>query len=77
MTREGTPKEEAFGKIYMMDSRGLLVKSRDNLTEHKLQFAQVTNSFFFKVLNSNIYIIITLTLYLDPLLITSEFVEDI
>ena len=41
MEKEGVPKAEAYKKIFMLDSRGLLVKSRTNLTSHKLPFAKV------------------------------------
>ena len=41
MEKEGLPKAEAYKKVFMLDSRGLLVTSRTNLTEHKLPFAKV------------------------------------
>lgn len=41
MVKEGDTIEEARSKIYMMDSRGLVVTSRKDLTEHKLHFAKV------------------------------------
>ena len=41
MTKEGTSLEDAYSKIFMLDSKGLIVKSRANLTEHKLHFAKV------------------------------------
>ena len=41
MEKEGVPKSEAYKKIFMMDSRGLLVTSRTNLSEHKIPFAKV------------------------------------
>jgi len=40
MEKEGLPKAEAYKKIFMMDSRGLLVSSRTDLTDHKLPFAK-------------------------------------
>lgn len=40
MVKEGDTIEEARGKIYMMDSRGLVCTSRKDLTEHKLHFAK-------------------------------------
>ncbi|KAL5264151.1 hypothetical protein ACHWQZ_G005286 [Mnemiopsis leidyi] len=40
MEKEGVPKAEAYKKIFMMDSRGLLVTSRTNLSEHKIPFAK-------------------------------------
>ena len=40
MEKEGMPREEAYSKIYMMDSRGLIVKSRTDLTVHKVHFAK-------------------------------------
>ncbi|MBN3319518.1 MAON protein, partial [Atractosteus spatula] len=40
MQKEGIPKEECLNKIWMVDSKGLIVKGRDNLTHEKLRFAQ-------------------------------------
>ncbi len=39
MVDEGVPLEEARRKCWFVDSRGLVVKSRDNLAEHKLRYA--------------------------------------
>ncbi|XP_041109169.1 NADP-dependent malic enzyme [Polyodon spathula] len=39
MEKEGTPKEQGLKKIWMVDSKGLIVKGRDNLSHEKLQFA--------------------------------------
>jgi len=40
MVKEGVALEDAHKKIYMMDSRGLIVTSREGLNEHKLHFAK-------------------------------------
>lgn len=40
MIKEGVSPEDARAKIFMLDSRGLVVKSRTDLTEHKLHFAK-------------------------------------
>ena len=42
MLKEGITKEEAKSKIWMVDSKGLIVKDRPKggLTEHKLHFAR-------------------------------------
>lgn len=36
----GPSKEEALKRIFLIDSKGLIVKSRTNLTEHKKHFVQ-------------------------------------
>ncbi|XP_053566461.1 NADP-dependent malic enzyme [Bombina bombina] len=40
MEKEGTSKEEAIKKIWMVDSKGLIVKGRASLTHEKEHFAQ-------------------------------------
>lgn len=42
MMREGVTEEEALRKIWLVDSRGLIVKNRPSggITEHKVRFAQ-------------------------------------
>ncbi|KAG8582118.1 hypothetical protein GDO81_007924 [Engystomops pustulosus] len=40
MEKEGTPKDEAIKKIWMVDSKGLIVKGRSSLTHEKERFAQ-------------------------------------
>ena len=39
MVDEGVPLEEARRKCWFVDTKGLVVKSRDNLAEHKLRYA--------------------------------------
>lgn len=39
MEKEGTTRQQAACKIWMVDSKGLIVKGRANLTEEKLLFA--------------------------------------
>lgn len=40
MEKEGTPRDEAIKKIWMVDSKGLIVKGRASLTQEKERFAQ-------------------------------------
>ncbi len=39
MVAEGLPREEAYRHCWFVDSKGLIVRSRDNLAAHKLPFA--------------------------------------
>ncbi|XP_067882110.1 NADP-dependent malic enzyme isoform X2 [Heterodontus francisci] len=39
MEKEETPRQQALSKIWMVDSKGLIVQGRDNLSDQKLQFA--------------------------------------
>ncbi len=39
MTEDGLDHSEALGRCWFMDSKGLVVKSRSNLQEHKLPYA--------------------------------------
>uniref|UniRef100_A0A8C3PCN4 Malic enzyme n=1 Tax=Chrysemys picta bellii TaxID=8478 RepID=A0A8C3PCN4_CHRPI len=39
MQKEGTPEQEAIKKIWMVDSKGLIVKERSSLTTEKERFA--------------------------------------
>lgn len=40
MEKEGTPRDDAIKKIWMVDSKGLIVKGRASLTHEKERFAQ-------------------------------------
>ncbi|KRY91358.1 NADP-dependent malic enzyme, mitochondrial, partial [Trichinella pseudospiralis] len=40
MSKEGIPFDQAKKNIWMVDSKGLLVKGRSHMNEHKLEFAQ-------------------------------------
>ncbi len=40
MVREGMPREEAKSRMWFVDSKGLVVKSRTDLAEHKLPYAR-------------------------------------
>jgi malate dehydrogenase (oxaloacetate-decarboxylating)(NADP+) len=42
MVEEGSSKEEARSRCWFIDSKGLVVKSRSDLAEHKLPYAQNT-----------------------------------
>ncbi|GAA6067354.1 NADP-dependent malic enzyme, partial [Tachysurus ichikawai] len=39
MKKEGLPHDDCVRKIWMVDSKGLIVKGRDNLTPEKQRFA--------------------------------------
>ncbi|MDJ0856611.1 MAG: NAD-dependent malic enzyme [Desulfobacterales bacterium] len=39
MVSEGLPREEAYKRCWFVDSKGLIVASRENLADHKLPFA--------------------------------------
>ncbi|XP_078398442.1 NADP-dependent malic enzyme [Cetorhinus maximus] len=39
MEKEKVPRQQALSKIWMVDSKGLIVQGRANLTDEKLQFA--------------------------------------
>lgn len=40
MREEGTPREEGLKKIFMVDSKGLITKTRTGLSGHKQEFAK-------------------------------------